>query len=438
MGDVDIFDRTTFLWGHSASFAPGLAGKVARPGQRRHLPKLKVLLCHNFYQQPGGEDQSFAAEASILESHGHQVLRFTRHNDAIARIKSLEVARRTLWNPETFHELRELIRRERPSVMHCTNTFPLISPAAYYAARAEDVPIVQSLRNYRLFCVNACFLRNGCVCENCLEKRVPWPGILHGCYRTSRTASAVVAAMLSLHRVMGTWTRMVDRYFALTEFSRRKFIEGGLPARQLAVKPNFIQPDPGRGGGQGGYAVFIGRLSPEKGIQTLLSAWRRLGRRLPLKIIGDGPLGERVRAAANQTAGIDWLGRRQPQEIFELLGEAACLVMPSIWYEALPRTIIEAYAKGTPVVASRLGAMAELVYDGHTGLLFEPGNPEDLAAKIQALLDDPERSIGMRRAARREYEEKYTAETNYRMLMRIYEEAAEAAKRSAMPRLTFQ
>ena len=392
---------------------------------------MKILFCHNYYQQPGGEDQSFAAEASLLESHGHQVLRFTRHNDAITRMRRFEVARRTIWNRETFHELRELIRRERPAVMHCTNTFPLISPAAYYAARAEGVPIVQSLRNYRLFCVNAYFLRNGCVCEDCLGKEVPWPGILHGCYRTSRTASAVVAAMLSLHRLMRTWSRMVDRYFALTEFSRRKFIDGGLPARQVAVKPNFIHPDPGPGNGQGGYAVFIGRLSPEKGIKSLLSAWTQLAGRSPLKIVGDGPLAANVRAAANQTAGIEWLGRRQPQEVLALLGAAACLVMPSIWYETFGRTIIEAYAKGTPVVASRLGAMAELVHDGRTGLLFEPGNPADLALKIHSLLDDPERSLGMRRAARREYEEKYSAEKNYEMMMAIYVEAAAAHRREA-------
>ena len=389
---------------------------------------MKILFCHNFYQQPGGEDESFAAEASLLESQGHQVLRFTRHNDTINRMRRFEVARAAIWNSDTFHELRELIRWERPSVMHCTNIFPLISPAAYYAARAEDVTIVQSLRNYRLFCLNACFLRNGRVCEDCLGKRIPWPGVLHGCYRSSRAAGTVAAAMLSVHRVMRTWTRMVDRYFTLTEFSRRKFIEGGLPAWPLAVKPNFIYPDPGPGSGQGGYAIFIGRLSPEKGIKTLLSGWSQLDGHLPLKIIGDGPLAESVKAAVNQTAGIDWLGRRQPEEVLALLGEAVCLLMPSIWYETFGRTIMEAYAKGTPVVASRLGAMAELVHDGRTGLLFEPGNAADLALKVQSLLDNPERSVGMRRAARREYEEKYTAETNYRMLMTIYEEAAEGSR----------
>lgn len=394
---------------------------------------MKILLCHNFYQQPGGEDLCFAAEASLLELHGHQVLRFTRHNDAVAQMSPFEVTRRTLWNRETFHELRKLIRRERPVVMHCTNTFPLISPAAYYAARAEGVPVVQSLHNYRLFCLNAYFLRNDRVCEDCLRKRVPWWGVLHGCYRASRTASVVVAAMLSLHRIMRTWTRMVDRYVALTEFSRRKFIEGGLPAQRIAVKPNFIYPDPDPGSGRGGYAVFIGRLSPQKGINTLLSAWSQLGGCLPLKIIGDGPLAERVKAAANQTVGIEWLGRRQPQEVLALLGEAVCLVMPSISYETFGRTIIEAYAKGTPVVVSRLGAIAELVQDGCTGLLFEPGNPKDLARKIRALVDNPAKFIRLRRAARREYEEKYTAEMNYWMLMKIYEEAAAVNRWESTP-----
>jgi glycosyltransferase involved in cell wall biosynthesis len=204
-----------------------------------------------------------------------------------------------------------------------------------------------------------------------------------------------------------------------------------LQAQRIAIKPNFIHPDPGPGNGQGGYAVFIGRLSPEKGIKTLLSAWTQLAGRLPLKIVGDGPLAENVKAAANQTASIEWLGRRQPPEVLSLLGEAACLVMPSIWYETFGRTIIEAYAKGTPVVASRLGAMAELVHDGHSGLLFEPGDPADLALKIHALLDDPARTIGMRRAARREYEDKYTAETNYEMMMAIYAEAAAAHRREA-------
>lgn len=389
-------------------------------------PSLKILFCHNFYQQPGGEDLCFAAEAFLLEAHGHHVVRFSRYNDEINRNGLFEVAQQTIWNRTILHELREIIRRERPAVMHCTNTFPIISPAAYYAARTEGLPVVQSLHNYRLFCLNAYLLRKDRVCEDCLRRAVPWPGLLHGCYRSSRAASAVVAAMLILHRGLRTWGRMVDRYIALTDFSLRKFVAGGLPAERLAVKPNFIDPDPGLGRGQGGYAVFIGRLSPEKGIKTLLSGWTELelGGRLPLKIIGDGPLASYVKDAAAGTPGIEWLGQKPPTEVLDLLGEAVCLVVPSIWYETFGRIIIEAYAKGTPVVASRLGAMAELVVDGHTGLLFETGNAADLALKVRSLVEDPVRLSIMRRNARREYEKRYTAERNYRMLMRIYEEAA--------------
>lgn len=390
---------------------------------------MKILLCHNHYQEGGGEDESFAAEGRALEEHGHAVLRLTMHNDAINGMNRWQLALRTLWNRDTYNRLRDLIRRERPAVMHCTNTFPLISPSAYYAARAEGVAVVQSLRNYRLLCPNALFLRDGRICEDCLGRAVPWPGVLHACYRGSRSASAVVAVMLTMHRLLGTWRRAVDLYFTLTEFARRKLIEGGLPAQRIVVKPNFVHPDPGPGSGRGGYAVFVGRLSPEKGIDTLLLAWSKLGGQVPLKIVGDGPLAERVRAAAAVNPAIKWLGRRSSAEVLAVVGDAACLVMPSVWYETFGRTIIEAYAKGTPVVVSRLGAMEELVDDGRTGLLFQHGDADALAATVHRLLSDAGRLEGMRTAARHEYERKYTSEQNYCQLMTIYDRAMAASAR---------
>jgi glycosyltransferase involved in cell wall biosynthesis len=383
---------------------------------------LKVLLCHNYYQQPGGEDRAFADEGQLLETHGHPVVRFTLHNDVIAQLSRLDVARRTVWNRAVYEQLRRVIRAERPAWMHCTNTFPLISPAAYYAARAEGVPVVQSLHNYRLLCPNGLFHRDGRVCEDCLGKRLPWPGVLHACYRQSRAASAVVATMLGVHRAARTWRRMVQCYVALTEFSRQQFIRGGLPAARIAVKPNFVFPDPGPGPGGGG-AVFVGRLSPEKGVDTLLRAWSEPGARMPLEIVGDGPLAEQVRAAAARSEGIRWLGRRPVDEVLTLIGRAACLVLPSTCYENFPKTVVEAFAKGTPVIASRLGAMAELIDDGRTGLLFQPGNPADLAAKVDQLAAAPARQGPLRQAARQEFAEKYTAEVNYRRLMTIYEYA---------------
>lgn len=389
---------------------------------------MKVLLCHNYYQQTGGEDLSFRAEADLLAAHGHEVVQYTRHNDDIEGSSRWATARQTFWNRRTYRQVRALIRRERPQIMHCTNTFPLISPAVFYAARAEKVPVVAALRNYRLLCPAWTLLRQGRVCEDCLGRAVAWPAVVHGCYRGSRTGSAVVAGMLAGHRVMKTWSRTVDMYFTLTQFARSKFLEAGFPPERIAVKPNFIDPDPGpgRGGGAGadGYAVFVGRLSEEKGIHTLLHAWDSPSIGLPLKIIGDGPLAQQVRARAAATEGrIDWLGTRSPQQVLAIIGDATCLVMTSIWYETFGRTVIEAFAKGTPVIASRLGAMAELVDDGRTGLLFEPADAEDLRAKVQLLLAEREKIPCMRRAARHEYEQKYTARINYQILLDIYAQA---------------
>lgn len=389
---------------------------------------LKVLLCHTYYQQRGGEDESFEAEAALLEARGHQTVRFTRHNDEIAAMSGLTIARKAIWNGAVHDELRAVIRRERPQIVHCTNTFPLLSPAVYYAARAEGVPVVQSLRNYRLLCPSAVLLRDERVCEDCLGRPFAWPGILHACYRNSRAATAVVAGMTALHRSVGTWTRTVSHYFTCTEFARRKFIEGGFPADRLTVKPNFVDPDPGPRQGAGEYAIFVGRLVPEKGIATLLSAWSRLRGGQRLKIVGDGPMADEVRAAAAADDSIEWMGRRSLDEVLVLVGDAACLVMPSIWYETFGRTIIEAFARGTPVIASRLGAMAELVRDGETGLLAEPGNAIDLAATIDRFFEQRAAWPSMRVAARQQFEAKYTAESNYPQLMAIYERAAIATR----------
>jgi glycosyltransferase involved in cell wall biosynthesis len=230
--------------------------------------------------------------------------------------------------------------------------------------------------------------------------------------------------MSGIHRAIRTWTRTVNLYYTLTEFSRQKFIQGGLPGDRIAIKQNFVQPDPLPGKGDGGYVIFAGRLSHEKGIDTMLAAWSRMQEPRPmLKIVGDGPMAHRVREAALHDPAIQWLGYRSLGEVLNLIGAATCLIMPSIWYETFGRTIIEAFAKGTPVVASRLGAMGELVEHGRTGLHFEPGDSDDLAAKMRQLLGDAPMRARMRRACREEYEAKYTAETNYRVLMNIYERA---------------
>src|SRR5215212_7679796 len=251
---------------------------------------LKVVLVHGYYRQAGGEDQVFAAESELLEAQGHQVLRYTVHNERIERMSPLSLAGATVWHRSSYRDLRALVRREQPDLVHFHNTFPLISPAGYYAAKAEGRPVVQSLHNYRLLCPNALFFRDGHACEDCRGKLVPWPGVLHACYRRSRPASGAVAAMLTTHRALRTWTEQVDVYIATTEFAREKFVQGGLPAEQLLVKPNFLHPAPSPGQVRGDFALFVGRLSPEKGVGTLLETWKRSRVRVPLKIVGDGPL----------------------------------------------------------------------------------------------------------------------------------------------------
>jgi glycosyltransferase involved in cell wall biosynthesis len=386
---------------------------------------MDVMVVHNAYQESGGEDRVYLAETALLEARGHRVVRYTAHNARVVSMSRPVLASKALWNNAAYRQIRDLIRRERPHVVHFHNTFPLVSPAGYYAARAEGVPVVQTLHNYRLLCPDALFFRDGRVCEDCMGKGLPWPGIVHGCYRGSRAASGVAAAMLGAHRALRTWAKMVDLYVTPSAFARSKFVEGGLPARKIKVKPNFVYPDPGPGGGSGEYALFVGRLSAEKGVVTLLEAWRRLGRRLPLKIVGDGPLRDEVIGAAAEHRGVEWLGYRSSAEVHALLREASLLVLPSELYETFGLVAAEAFATGTPVVAADIGAIAEIVEQRRTGLCFLPGDHEDLAAKVGWWLSNPGEHTRMRREARSEFERKYTSQRNHRMLVEIYASAME-------------
>ena len=384
---------------------------------------MKIVVAHNYYQQPGGEDQCVAAEVAMLSTHGHKVITYCLHNNAIDAMNGIEVASRTIWSQPAFREMRELFRTHRPQIVHFHNTFPLISPAAYYAAQAEKVRVVQTLHNFRLLCPGGALFRSGYVCEDCLGKPIPWRSVTHKCYRGSRAASAAVAAMLTVHRALGTWRNEVDVYIALTEFARRKLVEGGLPGDKIAVKSNFAEPDPGPGSGRGGYGVFVGRLSPEKGVETLLAAWRHLDGSLPLKIVGDGPMASLVWKAATENSRIQWLGNMPLETVYALIGEAAFLVAPSECYETFSRVTMEAFAKGTPVIAARPGAMAELVEDAQTGLCFTRGDPAGLATKVRQIMAQPLELARMRRAARQKFERDFTGRSNHKRLMEIYEQA---------------
>jgi glycosyltransferase involved in cell wall biosynthesis len=389
---------------------------------------MKVLLCHTYYMQRGGEDRSFEEERDLLRANGHDVLEYVRSNDELADASLLRAAGQTVWNRQAAREVRTLLRSHRPDVMHCTNTFPLISPSVCYEARRAQVALVQSLRNYRLLCANSYLMRDGRPCEDCIGARVPWPAVLHRCYRDSTAASAAVASMQIVHRALGAWRNCVNAFFTLTEFARQKFIDAGFPEYRVHVKNNAVSPDPGLGSGEGRYAVFVGRLSAEKGLSTLLQAWRSDPILPRLKIVGDGPLAAQVEAAATGDRRIDWLGRLGTANVHGVIGDASMLIMPSLWYETFGRTIAEAYAAGTPVVASRLGAMAELVDEPSTGRLFEAGNPKELAAKVRQVAALPAaEAAALRSRCRSRFEERFTAKRNFQRLLEIYGMAMEHA-----------
>lgn len=380
---------------------------------------MRVLVVHNRYQHRGGEDSVVEAEITLLQSHGHEVVTYARDNQEITKRSQLAVARDTIWSRRTTSEIGELIRNARPTVVHTHNTFPLVSPAVYWAAHRAGIPVVQTLHNFRLMCPQAMLLRDGKVCEECAG-RVPWRAVRYRCYRGSTAQSSVLATMLTLHRAAGTYANKVTRYIALNDFCRRKFIEGGLPADRIVIKPNFVDVPctnpPGRRRG----GLFVGRLSPEKGTQTLAAAATHLDHTI-VDVIGIGD----EREALSSCQNLNLLGWQSGAEILERMRRAAYLVMPSIWYENFPRTLVEAFACGLPVIASRIGALAEIVKDEVTGLLFEPGNPQDLADKVHWAEAHPDTLARMGEAARTEYEEKYTAERNYETLMRIYGEACQ-------------
>ena len=383
---------------------------------------MKILQVHNLYQQPGGEDLIVADEARLLEARGHEVVRHTVHNDQVSSLSSVSLAQRTIWSQPAHRDVRAAIARHQPQLVHVHNTLPLLSPSVYYAASAERVPVVQTLHNYRLACPAALCFRGGAPCTECVGGFIPWRAIRHACYRNSRPASAAVATMLSVHRLLKTWDKPAV-YVALTAFARDMFIDAGVPPDKLVVKPNFVDPDPGAGTGSGDYAVFVGRLSAEKGIQTLLRAWRDVGPQVRLLIIGDGPLASTVAAATHDLPSVTWLERRNPPEILSILRDAKFLVFPSECYETFGRVIVEAFATATPVIAAGHGAAAELVADGVTGFHFRPGDPSDLAAKVLHLNSDPPVRIQMRAAARKEFDTRYTADINYESLVAIYRRA---------------
>ncbi len=383
----------------------------------------RVLLVHNFYQShaPSGEDGVFLEDEKLLLAKGHHIIRFIRKSDALKHfspLKNISLTWNISWSISAYKDIEETIRETRPDIAHVYNTFPLISPSIYFACRKHNIPVVQTVQNYRILCAAGVLFKNDEVCELCI-KNSKFNAIRYGCYRNSKIQTVPVVCMQWVHHAMGTWAKYVDMFVAATEFSRRKLIQGGLPSERVMVKPNFFISMPKASYENDNYAVFLGRLSVEKGVRTLLNAWKQLPD-IPLKIIGNGILRKEVEKASACQKNIEFLGHLSHDECLTWLQRAKFLVMPSEWYEGFPMTIREAFACGKPVIGSRMGAMAEIISDGKTGRLFTPGSSEDLAKKVKWLASNEKAAQEMGRVARIEFENKYSSEKNYEILIDIY------------------
>ena len=398
---------------------------------------MKILLVHEFYQSnsPSGEDAMFRMERDLLQRAGHEVATYEVHNDDIGATLAdrLRVAAATPWSRSSRRALTRVLERNRPEIAHFHNTFPLISPSAFSACSDLGVPVVQTLHNYRLVCPGGLLQRDGHPCEQCVG-RSPLPAIAHRCYRSSRAATTVAVTMLLYNRLRGTYAHDVDRYVVLTEFGRRVLIRGGLPAEKLTVRPNGLTDDPGAGGGEGNFALYAGQLSAEKGARTMIRAWHAV-EGLPLVVAGDGDQRIALEEEARQ-CGVDvrFIGQRPRAEILSLMRSARIVVIPSECYEGLPVTYVEAMACGAPVVASRLGALAEILTDRENGAHFAPGNPAELASAVNELIAQPDRVARIRLQNRRLFEERYSPTAALRSLEAIYRAVSTQRKQAALTR----
>jgi glycosyltransferase involved in cell wall biosynthesis len=398
---------------------------------------MRVLIAHNRYRsaQPSGENVVVDDEARLLAEHGCEVELVQTRSDEIAdwpANKKALLPVRTVWSREGRKLVADAVERFRPDVVHVHNTFPLLSPAALRTARASGAAVVAPMHNFRPLCAAATFARDGKVCTSCLG-RGPLPAVVHGCYRDSRLATVPLAASIAAHRLAGTWRNSVDRYIFPSAFARSLYVQAGWSPDRLVVKPNTA-PEPGFGRtGPGRGFVALSRFSREKGLDTLLDAWRTAAIDEPLTLIGSGDLDRDLRARAAGLANVEFAGQLSHADALARLAGARALVVPSRWFEVFPRTIVEAYALGVPVVASRLGSLVDIVEHDVTGLHFEPDSPDELAASLRRLANADALTEELGKEARRRYENELAAGPTTRRLLAIYGEAlAQAASSAAL------
>lgn len=387
---------------------------------------MKILVVHNRYQNRAGEDSVFDKEVQLLQEHGNLVTTWTVDNRDIhlrGVLSQLYFAFNTVWSMSSYQTMRQKLREFQPDIVHVHNTLPLLSPAIFYASIAEQVPVIQTLHNYRLACPVGTFFRDGKVCESCLQFSL-FQSIRYCCYRQSRLQTATVAIMLQVHRWLQTWQRVVDGYIALSQFQYQKLVEIGIPAHKIYLKPNFIEKiTPIKNlDNFGSYYLYVGRLTAAKGIQLLLEGYSLANSNFPLILIGSGELESIVVQAAENNPLIRYVGQQSNPQVLEWMQGAIALIFPSIWYECLPTTILEAYSCSLPVIAADFGSVNEVVKPQKTGLLFSPLTPQTLATTIKQLEEQPQHWINLKTNLINVLNPLYFADLNYQKLVQIYQQ----------------
>lgn len=384
---------------------------------------MRILFIHNRYLQAGGEDTAVELESDLLKQHDHAVdVLYFGNNRFTSLFSKITGGMQSLYNRNSYRIVTEKINDFKPDLIHTHNLFFEASPSVLYAAAAKKIPVVATLHNYRLICANGLLLRNKMPCELCTQKTFPLQGIRHRCYRSSFTESALVTAITGLHKAKGTWVTKVSKYIALTPFAKEKIITSSLnmPEEQICIKPNFTT-DFGEGASaRESFFLFAGRITEEKGIKVLLNAFADLPQE-KLIIAGDGPDSQSLEQQFKQYPNITFAGRKKKAELIALMKKSKALIFPSVWYEGLPFTIIEAFSTGTPVLASGIGAMKSLITDGYNGFHFTPGSSNDITRCIERF--NTANNIAQFYAnARTTYLSLYHPGAHYKAIMKIYQE----------------
>jgi len=365
-----------------------------------------------------------SAESDLLTQHGHDVLRFERTNAqrmGKGLFNLIDNARHMYWSPQAYEEIGAVMDAFHPEVLHVHNYQFSLTPAVFMAAKRRGIATVMTLHNYRLLCPSGQFLRNGKICESCLDGGWAWRPILSRCYPGGSLVKTIAA--VHQHRLTKKDQRLADRidaYIALTQFAAEKHVDAGIPANQMHIKSNFMEdPFVGRDPSPIGHgAVYVGRLSPEKGVDVLLRAWEEID--YPLTVIGDGPEMGKLRAMAPKQ--VIFLGQLDSHGVLERIKKASFVVLPSLCYEGFPLSLVEAMSCGRAMIATELGGRAEIV-SAEVGLMCDAGSAASLAGAVRKLVADPARCAQMGKNARRLFLERYTAERNYEQLLEIYDAA---------------